>query len=229
MKRNYQKEIKRIFNSATVNFNYREAANKIENILDKNPQIKNEQTLSNLGFLYDHLAFFCKNKILKQKYEKEALTLYYQVLRLNPDSVAATWGVGRIWWHRKNKKAIKYARRAAQLAVRQDPKLSSMYMNLAVVHETLGNLKKAEYWYRYVIKKEPNFFGAYYGLTEMYYVNDVPNKAEKISKLLPQLIKLYKKESRKNAGSSYEYKTKKRINNIIRYMNKEKGGGLPPV
>ncbi|KKS39878.1 MAG: hypothetical protein UV04_C0034G0003 [Candidatus Gottesmanbacteria bacterium GW2011_GWA2_42_16] len=202
---------------------------KEKSILVKNPELKNEQTLSKLGFLYDHLAFFSKNKILQPKYEQEALRLYNQALKYNPDSVSAIWGIGRIWWHRKNKKAIKYARRAARLAVKQDPELSVMYMNLAVVYETLGNLKRAEYWYRYVLKKEPNFFGAYYGLAEMYYVKDVPNKADKISKLLPQLIKLYKKESKKSLGSKFEDKRKKIINDIVMYVKKEKGGGLPPV
>jgi len=66
-----------------------------------------------------------------------------------------------------------------------------MYMNVAVVYESLGQFDRAEYWYLKIIKKCPKFLGAYLNLAEMYLEK---NKSKQYKKLISRIEKSFSKD-----------------------------------
>lgn len=219
-----KKQINNIFDKAACDFAYGEALSQIQEILRKYPDSRDDRVLCKLGFLHDHLAAFEKNKKLVKEHESFALKAYQEALKFNPRSSGAIWGIGRIWWHRKDKRALIYAKRAAKIAIEDDPKMFPMYMNLAVVYETLGNFKRAEYWYKRIIKEIPDFWGAYYGLANLYYSeSNVKRRKIKLKEILPDLLRLYKKESRKLKGSKFGNQTRQRVEELVSVVEEIKG------
>ncbi len=98
------------------NYNYKLGIHSIEKILKSNPRLNQEvDVLVKLGTLYDHYALQCAT-IQREKMEQKAIEIYRVALLINPQSPSATWGIGRIWWHRKDKQAIPYALEAFRLS-----------------------------------------------------------------------------------------------------------------
>jgi tetratricopeptide (TPR) repeat protein len=190
-------KIKSIFNKSLESDNvsysfYKKILSQISREIEKEPELINEEmVLAKLGFLYDHLAVYAGNKKEKNKYEREALKAYNKILKKNPNSVNAIWGIGRVYWHNKNKKAIDYAKKAARIATKESVEMYPMYMNVAVVYESLSQFDRAEYWYLKVIKKRPKFLGAYLNLAEMYLEK---NKNKKYKKLILEIEKQFSEE-----------------------------------
>jgi len=195
-------KIKKIFNKSLetdkVSYSfYKKTLDRISGEIKKEPELINEEmVLSKLGFLYDHLAVYAGNKKEKNKYEREALKAYNKILKKNPNSVNAIWGIGRVYWHNKDKRAIDYAKKAAKIATGQSAEMYPMYMNVAVVYESLGEFDRAEYWYLKIIEKCPNFLGTYLSLAEMYLEN---KKNKKYKKLISEIEKQFSEEELKSS------------------------------
>lgn len=190
-----KQEIATIIRDAMGNYTYKNAIEKIEKILKKHPILRDEQRLCDLATLYDHLATQEKNASKRKKYEETAFGLCRSVLKINPGSIYdayALWGIGRIWWHRKNIKAIKYAKAATKVMKKVTGKDGGMSVSVGVVYDDLGNIRQAEYWYLKAIKENPDQLGLYYNLTNFYYKN---NLIKKQKHYLPILKRMYGNES----------------------------------
>lgn len=212
-------KIAKIFDFAAKNYTYKKGADKIEKIIKLHPEFKNESTLCDLGFLYDHMAINQKNNSLKNNYERKAFGLYRQALRSNPRSINATWGIGRIWWHRKNIKAIKYAVKAAQLMKKISGSSGLMLQNIGLVYEDLSNTKQAEYWYKQGIKEEPKKWGGYYNILNLYQKQ---RRINEIQKLLPIMKRLYQKESIEFKKTLWGKYILKNIQELEQFVKKNK-------
>ncbi|MBI2482325.1 MAG: hypothetical protein HYV76_02075 [Candidatus Vogelbacteria bacterium] len=189
-----KQQINEIVRTAMLNYNYKKAIQDIEKILKKHPILRDEQRLCDLGMLYDHQAMVEKNVLKRKEYEKTAFKLYREILTINPGSMYdsyALWGIGRIWLHRKNKKALKYAKEAAVLTKKMTGKAGGMLLNVGLVYDELGNYKQAERWYLKTIKEDPGQLGLYINLTTLYFKY---RRLDRLKKILPTLKKLYEKE-----------------------------------
>jgi hypothetical protein len=70
------------------------------------------------------------------------------VLRVNPQSRAARWGIARVYWHRKSPRAVRWARMAA-FGSKGCQRM--LYINnLALVYMKLGQYAKADRYFRVV-------------------------------------------------------------------------------
>lgn len=210
-----KQKILNIFDLSAKNYKYKEGIEKIEKIIEIHPELKNESTLCDLGFLYDHLALKQKNKLLKNKYEEKAFNLYRGAIKKNNQSINAIWGIGRVWWHRKDKKAIKYAIKAANLMKKLNGSAGLMLQNIGLVYEDLGDLKLAERWYLRGLKEEPNKFSGYYNLLNLYRKQE---RFKKIQKLLPIFKKLYQKETAKFKKTSWGKDILKKIKELEQFV-----------
>ena len=163
------KKIYTIFKEANLNFRYGWGVEKIEKEVKTNPELlENERVLTWLGFLYDHLALRKKGK-QKKACEDKAIRLYRKALKINPDSINAIWGIGRVWWHRNNKKALIYAFKTYRLHKKlRKGKGSSFAQNIGVIYETLGNERRAEYWLKRGLGEEKNNWGPYFNIIRFY-------------------------------------------------------------
>lgn len=162
---------------------YDVAIKAIEKILSKNSTERTEDALQKLGFLYDHAALR-QSTIKKKQLEEKAISLYQEVLAINPQSYRALWGIGRVWWHRKNKKAISYALKAYHLK-RKLKKKSGLYpQNIGLIYEALGNMRRAEYWLLRGLKENKKDFGSYLNLVVFYRFVKKFDKAKKYAKQL---------------------------------------------
>ena len=210
-----EQEILDIFDLSAKNYRYKEGIKKIEKIVEIHPELKNESVLSELGFLYDHLALQQKNKLLRNKYEEKAFNLYRGALKKNRESINAIWGIGRIWWHRKNRKAVKYAIKAANLMKKLHGSAGLMLQNVGLVYEALGDIKRAEQWYLRGLKEEPNNFGGYYNLLNFHHKQE---RREEVQRLLPAFKKLYQKETTKFKKTSWGKDILKKIKELEQFV-----------
>jgi len=215
--------INNIFTSSTNNFKYAEGIRKLEALSKKYPALNSEDLLCKLAFLYDHLALREKNEKRRKADENIALRLYHRVLRLNPESSRATWGIGRVLWHRNDKRAIKYALRAYRLCKKLGKPVRLYAQNIGLIYEAIENFRRAEYWLLRGAQENRRDFGSYLNLVVFYRLVHKFDKAIKWSK---QLEKLYLKES----GSFKNTPWGKKIAEVIKDANKplklKKGGSL---
>ena len=218
MKQNIN-SINKIFERAANNYKYRWGIQKIEKLLKKNINFISEDILCKLGFLYDHLALKQKKINLKKFYENKAIKLYQQALKINPKSHRATWGIGRVWWHRKNKRAISYATRAYRLKKINDGKIGLYAQNIGLIYEAIGNYKKAEYWLLRGMKENKKDFGSYINLEVFYRLIKNFNKAKKCA---VKLKKLYDKESISFKKTLWGKKIQEIIQNADKSLKKKK-------
>lgn len=186
--------IKKIFEEATNNFKYKWGVQKIEKKLKQNKALITNNNLCDLGHLYDHLALQQKKTALRKKYENQALRLYRRALKINLKSYRATWGIGRIWWHRNNKKAIPYALKAYHLRKRAKKDAGLYAQAIGLVYQSLKNYKRAEYWLLRGAKENKKDFGVYLNLVAFYRLIGDFKKAQKYALGLKEL---YNKESSK--------------------------------
>lgn len=186
-----KKKLSAIFRSTATGKGYKIAIKKTEEILKNNPHLEDEQRLCDLALLYDHQAALEENIDARKKYEKKAFELCRRVLSINPGSIYdayAMWGIGRIWWHRKNKKALKYAKKAASLMKEKTGETGGMIVNIGLVYDTLGNYHRAEYWLLKALCEDPKQLGLHYNLARFYHKH---NRMNKLKRCLPTLKKLF--------------------------------------
>jgi len=212
--------LEKIFYDATNNYKYRWGVNKFKTFLKKHPDlIKKEDILCKLGLLYDHLAFKEKNK--RQVHEKKAFELYKKALKYNPNSFRAVWGIGRIWWHRRNKKAIPYAIKAYKLAKKSKTDYGINAQCVGLVYEAIGDYKNAEKWLLKGIKIEPKNWGCYLNLVGFYRLIKQFSKSKFYAK---KLESLFKKETKEFKKTLWGQKILQTIKDADKELKKKKGG-----
>lgn len=115
-KEDKSKKIEEIFRAAANNYRYKWGIQQLEKLGRKNREMtRNYFFLCHLGLLYDHLALKKKGQERK-KLEDKAIKFYQKAIKINPKFPGAVWGIGRVWWHRKSKRALPYAKKAIKLA-----------------------------------------------------------------------------------------------------------------
>ncbi len=202
--------IDRIFSRVADSFNYSEGIKEIESIIKRNPEFLNrENVLLKVGMLYDHFATQQRSLQKRNIIEKKALAFYQSALKINPKSHGATWGIGRVWWHRKSKKAISYAKRAYLLAKQNGMDAGIYAQNVGAVYRAIGNLKRSEFWLIKGAKESPTDWGVYLNLISFYKSIGRVNKA---SLYRGKLKFFFDKESKKKKDTKWG----KMIKEIIR-------------
>lgn len=180
--------IEKHFYAASNNLRYRWGIAALENLSRKNSCVSNNELfLCRLGLLYDHLALRCK-KDKRLFYEKMAMNLYKKAKKINPDSYRATWGIGRIWWHRNNRRALQYAKEARRLAKKTRAKTSIYTQNVGLVYESLKDYKNAEKWLLRGMKENPKDWSVYINLVTFYRLSKNFQKAIKYAGKLEGLM-----------------------------------------
>jgi tetratricopeptide (TPR) repeat protein len=155
------------FDVFTNNLSYQEGISYFESILLHFPELRGEDFLCKLGFLYDHLALREKGD-RKKKHENKAISLYQEALHYNARSFRALWGIARVWWHRKDKKALQYASRAYRLKKAIDGTSGLYAQHIGLIYESLGNFRGAERWLLRGMREHPDELGSYLNLVVFY-------------------------------------------------------------
>jgi len=177
----------RIYKDSIYNNKYLSGIVLLKKIQAQYGNFYDEGFFCKLGLLYDHAALSAKKKI-KEEYEEKALILYRTVLKKNPSSCGAAWGIGRVWWHRKSKRAIRYAMKAYRLAKRQG--IKGLYaQNIGLIYEVLGDYKKAELWLFRGVKENPAEWGNYLNLVTFYRLMKDFDKSVYYADILKKKIK----------------------------------------
>lgn len=187
----YIAEFEKIFEKASNNFRYQWGAAVFEKFFKEHPKFFHEKLLCRLGLLLDHLAL--KTPRHRRHYERKALQIYRRVLKLKSNSYRATWGIGRVWWHRRSRRALPYARKAFHLAKKENKATRGMYaQQVGLVYESLGDFKNAERWLFKGLRENPTDWGLHLNLVVFYrYVREF----EKAKRFATRLQKLFKKTS----------------------------------
>ena len=212
----YKKVVRKLtadFYRLTDAFKYLQAIKLFEKEIVENPELKNnEDILCRLGMLYDHAAL--QNKKIKRTYENTALSLYKKALKINPASFKATWGIGRVYWHNTNPKAVRYAKKAYDIARRKEKKLGIYIQNVGLVYESLGKFKESEKWLEKGAAAEPKSWAVYLNLVVFYRLTKQFKKSKKYAL---KLNKLFDKEP----ASFKKTPWGKRVVEVIKNSEKE--------
>jgi tetratricopeptide (TPR) repeat protein len=172
--------------------NYRDAIRDIETILKIHPEAVTSLTLSQLGLLYDHAPRYAKNGKEKALFNNEALRLYRKALKRDPDNFDAIWGIGRLWWHKKDPRALPYSIKAYETKKRLTGKID-WGLNVAVVYASLGRPKEAEKWLLKTIPKQGSRIAWYAELVRLWE----NNRYRPALRYRPSLVRSF---SRQNSG-----------------------------
>ena len=190
---NYKASLDKIFYDAVNNQKYRVAIRIFERNQRLNPlSSRNEKFLTRLGLLYDHLALKEKSRSRRTRLEKKALRLYRRALRQNPNSPSATWGIGRVLWHRKSRKAILFAKRAYLLSKKYGKEVGLYAQNIGLVYKSLQDNRKAELWLLKGMRYSPKDWGVYVNLVNFYL--NTKKDSQSAEKYAKALEKKFKKE-----------------------------------
>lgn len=204
--------IDRIFSRAADSFSYWEGIKQIERLIKRNPKLlDSENVLLKMGMLYDHFAMQSQSMQKRKIFEKKALNFYQSALKINPKSHGAVWGVGRVWWHRKSKKAISYAKQAYLLAKQNGANAGAYAQNVGAAYRAIGNLKRSEFWLIKGAKESPKDWSVYLNLISFYKSNGDVNK-----------ISIYKKKLNLLFGKEPPEKQETQWGKIIKKMIAEK-------
>lgn len=181
-------KVNKIFKNAVNKGAYREGIDKIEDLIE-DKEIKDEEILYNLGFLYDHYSFELKPEKRKEMEEK-AMSLYKKTLEINPDYYNATWGIARIYGYRKSKKALPYAKEAYKKHKKKTGN-QDFAQNVAAIYNILGNYEEAEKWYKKPLD-ETDQPGMFANIVNFYRKTDQLNK---VKPFLEKGRRLFEKKS----------------------------------
>lgn len=190
-----RKKLNQVKKKALFGFEYRKAIEFYESLL-KNFQLS-ARDLCDLGLFYDHLSIFNQNeKKNRARNEEKALQYYHQAQKLNPSELAVFEGLGRIWWHRKDKKAIIYYQKGLEIA--STPRKKSEFLEyLGNAHKRLGEPKKAIKCYQQALKMNPiSKFSLFNNLAFAYQKIGQQEKARDCARKGLRLLKKRSKEYR---------------------------------
>jgi len=195
----FEEVAREIFNRATYKGKYKNAVLEMERLIKKYPNEKSSIVFYQMGFLYDHLALNQKGKMQRLS-EERALQSYKKSLEYDPNNYFSIWGIGRVWWHRKDKRAIGYAKQAYKMAKKISKEGGAFAQSVGVVYEVLDNDKRAEYWYLKSVKEEKRkASGSYANIIEFYKkkgnIKEVRHYAKKMEKLYARESEDFKKTS----------------------------------
>lgn len=166
--KNLSKNIDGIFDAAMNNYRYDYGIRKIEEAVATHPDLLNEDMLCKLGVLYDHSGMKESSRVLRRRHEEHAFSLYRRALKVNPNSYRATWGIGRVWLHRRSRKAIPYALKAYHLKKRSGEKVGLYAQNIGLVYEALEDYRNAEKWLLRGLYENRTDYGSYLNLVVFY-------------------------------------------------------------
>lgn len=139
-----KKQLRKIFRKAVDEFAHKKALTIFEKARAQYWQ--DEEFLINLGFLYDHTALMYSGTARRQL-ERHALSVYRAALKINSSSPAALWGIARVYWHRSDRQALRWAKMALHNA---KPGCERMLYtnNLGLVYMRLKQFEKADYYFK---------------------------------------------------------------------------------
>ena len=115
---------------------------------------------------------------------------------LKSNSLSALWGIGRVWWHRKSKKAISYAKRVYFLAKKTGLPTGLKAQIIGLCYKAVNNHKRAEYWLLRGDREGPSDSGTVLNLCQFYFDIGNLNKSVVYAKKLKIMLKHENKEFR---------------------------------
>ena len=195
-----RQKLKIIREKALFNFKYKEAIYFYENLLKKYQL--SAKDLCDLGLFYDHLSIFDKSEAEnKAKNERKAIKCYKKAEEINPRELAVFEGLGRIWWHRKNKKALFFYMKGLRLAQTLRKKsefleyLGNAYMRLGKVERAIEDYKKS-------LRLKPiSKFSLFNNLAFAYRKINNQEKAREYARKALQLLKRRSREYKKTKAT----------------------------
>ncbi len=192
--------------------------------------IFSDNQLYSLGLLYDHLVMFneYKKNMKREKvkeYLKEAESIYQSILKRNPKSHMALYGIGRVWSIRGNyKKALLYQKRAYRL-MQKLPRKEKGALAIGALYEKKCDYKKAEEWYKKEFSNLKNDFGTTLNLFLFYKRRGNYNKAQLYRPKAKHLFKKeFKRETYRGLGIR-KSKFFKGLSKQLKEVKKAKGSG----
>lgn len=114
----------------------------------------------------------------------EALRIFKQAFKLNPESAFIAYRIGEMYIDLKD---YDNAKSFLEESTILDPNYSWSWTNLGVLFKRIGDLKKSKEMYEHTIEINPYQFAAYSNLGEVYYVE---KKYEKAFTLFNKELKL---------------------------------------
>lgn len=193
-KKNVQRELDKAFDAMLLNYEYSKGVRFFEKYFSLHPFLKlSPKNLTRLGLLYDHAAMDDSKR--KKSLNNQARHYYQAAIDLDPNFHSAWWGLGRIFWHQNDKRSLAYAKKAYRLAKKNhDDTLGHYSQNMALIYKGLGNIRRAEFWFRRGIKESPQEWGMTYNLMR-FYMDTKPNE-EEARKLARKLKSMLESEAR---------------------------------
>lgn len=191
-KNQLQKRINSIFRSAVAKQTYGEGISQIQRLLKREARKGlSGITLEQLGFLYDHAALQKRDSAARRAYEQQALSYYRRAIRLNQKDPFSMWGIGRIWWHRKDKRALLYAQKAYRLAKICKIDFGPFGQNIAFIYdEIFEKYAFAERWYLRALKEEKRkTVRSYANLVQFYVKHGKDAQARRFARKMNLLFK----------------------------------------
>lgn len=169
-----QRRFEKSFQRAVNNYDYRSGIHALENFLLLYPELSTSpHNLSRIGLLYDHLAM--RSGAKRRMHEAIARRFYMKALSYDPAFPSAWWGLARIHWHNKDKRAIALAKKAYHLAKRRRVSVGQYAQNVGLVYEALGNFRLTKDWLSRGVSESSNEWGTHYNLLR-FYINFRPKE-----------------------------------------------------
>lgn len=189
-----KKITKKAFDDALSCYTYGSGIKALEQLSRRYPALKKDpENLVNLGLLYDHAAMNAKGS--NASLEKNARFYYQEALKIDRRFYSAWWGLGRIYWHNKDRRALPLALKAYRLSKNARSSDAGQYaQNIGLIYKAIGNAPRAEYWLKRGTEESRKEWGVYYNLMR-FYLEGKPNK-QKAKELARKVRALLKKEKR---------------------------------
>ena len=155
---------------------------------------KTEQLANFLGLLHDQKAMIVQDVKIKARLRQKSALYHKQALAINPKSLKAYLGLGRLFMH-KNQfiKAIAYYKKAVKI----NPKSYDAQNGLGNIYKRTNHLSLALRWYEKALNNAPKRSIILTNIARLYKSkNDFKNSSKIAKRALLEL----KKEKRKQMG-----------------------------